>query len=283
MTTETRRRRVAVPALLLAFATALGAAEPETRVVQVSASVVGTDRTPEQARHEALARAREQAVAEAAGIRVAAQQLRMRAELDGAGSDAFSFLVQTSTEGRIVREQVSYHTRLEGETPVYEATLVAEVALEEGERDPGFTLDLTTEPDTNVYRDGELLAVEVTASRPCYLTLIRVGSDGTLDVLLPNRFRPARPLEAGHAVKIPADSDRFALRARLPAGREIEHERLLAVATLDPIAFDLARTEGEELSRDSTQTSSLTALNRWLLTIPVARRAEALWEYEIRR
>jgi len=278
-----RRHSTLTTCALLAWLAAAPDARAETRVVEVSASVVGIDRTPEQARRQALERAREEAVAQATGIRVAAQQLRMRSELDGASSDAFSFLVQTSTEGRIVKEQVSYRTRLDGETPVYEATLVAEVVLEEGVRDPGFTLDVTTLPDTNVYRDGELLAVEVNASRPCYVTLIRVGSDGSLDVLFPNRFRPPRPIEAGKAIRIPSESDRFAIRARLAEGRDLEHERLLAVATLDPIAFDLDRTDGNELAAEGSAGTSLTALNRWLLRIPVARRAESLWEYEIRR
>ncbi len=278
-----RRRSTLTICALLAWLAAAPVARAETRVVEVSASVVGIDRTPEQARRQALERAREEAVAQATGIRVAAQQIRMRSELDGASSDAFSFLVQTSTEGRIVKEQVTYRTRLDGETPVYEAFLVAEVALEEGVRDPGFTLEVTTLPDTNVYRDGELLAVEVTASRPCYVTLIRVGADGSLDVLFPNRFRPPHPIDAGTAVRIPSESDRFAIRARLAEGRELEHERLLAVATLDPIVFDLDRTEGNELAADGSAGTSLTALNRWLLQIPVARRAESLWEYEIRR
>ena len=278
-----RRRSAVTTCALLASLAAAPVARAETRIVEVSASVVGTDRTPEQARRQALDRAREEAVAQAAGIRVAAQQLRMRAELGGASSDSFSVLVQTSPEGRIVKEQVTYRTRLDGETPVYEAALVAEVELEEGVRDPGFTLDVTTLPDTNVYRDGELLAVEVHASRPCYLTLIRIGSDGSLDVLYPNRFRPARPIEAGRAVRIPSESDRFAIRARLSVGHDLEHERLLAVATLDPIAFELDGTGGEELAVDGSAGTSLTALNRWLLRIPVARRAESLWEYEIRR
>jgi len=148
------------------------------------------------------------------------------------------------------------------------------VAIEEGTRDPGFTLDLATHPGSRTIRDGESLVLEVTASRRCYLTLIHVGADGTLDLVVPNRFVPEVALDAGRTIRIPGKSAEFEIRAQLPEGRERERERLLAVATLDPVTFPLDVGAGDE---------GFTAFNRWLLRIPVARRAEALWEYEIAR
>jgi hypothetical protein len=263
--------------LLLAASLSLvvPAAWAETRTVEVSASVPGAGRTPEQARREALQRARDEAVVRAAGVRVAAQQLRLRSEeSDGTLRDGYSSLVETSTEGRIVEEQVTYRTRLENDIPIYEVTLAAVVELEEGTADPGFTLDLATPTGTRMIRDGEPLVLEVTASRRCHLTLIRIGSDGGLELLLPGP--PAREivLDAGRTMRIPAQSSGFLIRARLSPGQEREHEGLLAVATMDPVTFTLeAGGTGDRF----------TALNRWLLRIPVARRAQALWEYEIAR
>lgn len=279
-------RGVARTAVLasLCIAPVAARAETETRVIEVSASVAGTGRTPEQARQEALQRARDEAVVRAAGVRVAAQQLRLRSEqVDGTVRDGFSSLVETSTEGRIVDEQVTYRTSLENEIPIYEATLVAVVALEDGARDPGFTLDLVTDPATRTLRDGEPLSLEVTASRRCYLTLIQIGSDGTLELLLPNRFVAETAIDAGRTIRIPAKSAGFQFRARLPEGRERERERLLAVATLEPVTFTLDAGTGAELSADDPTGKSITALNRWLLRIPVSQRAEALWDYEITR
>jgi hypothetical protein len=270
--------RGAIAAWILVALTcpAAGAEGPKTRVVEVTVSVSGHERTPAEAQREALQRARDEAVEEAAGIRVAAQQLRLRSEQDGEVRDRFSSLVRTSTEGRIVKEQVTYRTRLEGEIPVYEATLVAEVELEEGAHDPGFTLDLAARPPMRVYRDEEPVVLEVTATRGCHLTLIRIGADGSLEVLVPNRFLAESRIEPGETVRIPARSAGFEIQARLPAGRERERERLLAVATLDPVSFPADSPKG-------TEEAALTALNRWLLRIPVARRAEAVWDYEITR
>src|SRR5262245_2334600 len=108
-----------LPALAALLWLGVSTARAETRLVEVSASVPGTGRTPEQARREALQRARDEAVMRAAGVRVAAQQLRLRSEEgDGTVRDAFSSLVETSAEGHIVEEQVTYRTHLEDDLPV---------------------------------------------------------------------------------------------------------------------------------------------------------------------
>jgi hypothetical protein len=277
-------RRVARAALAAALALATARASADTQLVEVSASVVGTGRTPEQARREAVQRAREEALARTVGVRVAAQQLRLRAEAaDGTRRDDFSSLVETSTLGRIVEESVTYRTRLENDEPVFEATIVAVVALDDAATDPGFTIELSTEHPSRTLRDGEPLVLEVTASRSCYLTLIHIGSDGLPGLVVPNRFVPELALEGGRMVRIPGSAARFLIRARVGDGGEHERERILAVATLDPVTFTLDADAGGELSMDAAAEKSFTALNRWLLPIPRARRAEALWEYEIGR
>ena len=63
--------------------------EPQTHVVEVTATVYGMGRTPEEAKREALQRARDKAVAEVAGIRIAAQQLRLKTEEANAVRDGF--------------------------------------------------------------------------------------------------------------------------------------------------------------------------------------------------
>ena len=61
-------------------------------------------------------------------------------------------------------------------------------------------------------------------------------------------------------------------------------ERLgCAVATLDPVTFTPEAETADELATEDRTVRSFTALNRWLLRIPVARRVESLWDYEIAR
>ena len=45
----------------------------------------------------------------------------------------------------------------------------------------------------------------------------------------------------------------------------------------------LVEAAGDEMVPETDRDAGLTALNRWLLQIPVNRRAEALWDYEVVR
>jgi hypothetical protein len=257
------------------------ASSAETRTVEVVAEVFGLGRTPEEARREALQRARDEAVAEVTGIHIAAQQLRLKSEDPDRVVDAFSYLVHTSTHGRIVREEVAYETRLADDTPVYRATLLAEVALEEGARDPGFSVDLEARPSSHTFRDGEPVAIEVTSSRGCFLTLLNIRSDGTVGLLFPNRFDRDNRLGPGEAVRVPSRAHAFEIRVAIDDPRDGGREQILAIATLDPVPFRLPEAASGESVLASDGDPSLAALNRWLLQIPVERRAEALWDYRV--
>jgi hypothetical protein len=277
-------RALGITALVAAICLPAGSAasSEETRTVEVTATVHGVGRTPEEARREALHRARDKAIAEVTGVQIAAQQLRLKSEASGAVHDAFSYLVHTSTQGRIVREEVSYRTELVDEIPIYRATLLAEVALEEGARDPGFTVDLRASPDTRTLRHGEGIAIEVTATRDSYLTVVNVRSDGAVAVLFPNRYDDDNRAPARLTVRLPRPSRGFEMRARLNDGRAREYEQVLVIATLDPVPFHFEASD-DEMVPETDRDAGLTALNRWLLQIPVNRRAEALWDYEVVR
>jgi hypothetical protein len=276
------RTSVIVPALAAALlAVAFAASASDTRIVEVAAEVHGGGRTPEEARRQALQRARDQAVAEVTGIHVAAQQLRLKSEVPNGVQDAFSYLVHTSSHGRIVREQVRYDTRLVDDVPVYRATLTAEVALEDGARDPGFSLDVMALPLTHTFRDDEPIVLEITASRDCYLTVLNLRSDGGVGLVFPNRFADDARIARGETVRLPERSDGFEIRVQLDEGRRTDHEQILVIATLDHVPFRLPEVSGDELAARDEDDATLAALNRWLLQIPVERRVEALWDYQV--
>lgn len=275
-------RRPVLTLLALAAMIFVGAATAaETRTVEVSAEVHGLGRTPEQARSEALQRARDKAVAEVAGIRIAAQQLRLKSENESSVRDAFSYLVHTSTYGRIVREEVSFRTELIDDVPIYRATLRAEVALEEGSRDPGFALEISARPESHVFRDGESIEIELVASRDCYLTVLNISGDGGIDLLFPNTYDGQNQLSAGQAVRLPRPGQGFEIRAGKARHGAATQEQILAVATIDPVPFGVDGDTAEEIVPEIARQAAVTALNQWLLRVPVDRRVEALWTYEV--
>jgi hypothetical protein len=251
------------------------------RTVEVEAEVHGSGRTPEQARREALERARELAVAEVAGIHVRAQQVRLKSEARDGLRDAFSYLVHTSSQGRIVREDVAFDTRVEGGIPIYRARLRADVVMETGHRDPGFDLEVRTVPDSGTLRDGEALKLVVTPSRDCYVTVLNLHEDGSVGRVFPNELEPDHHLPGGRASEIPAPDAPFEIRVTLGPGRADLQEQLLVVATADPVSFRPSDERSGELVPDGDASPGLTRLNQWLLQVPVDRRTEVLLAYEV--
>jgi hypothetical protein len=72
-------------------------------------------------------------------------------------------------------------------------------------------------------------------------------------------------------------------RVFLPQGRERAAEMILAVVTRDPLPLDFPpAADSRELPVLDYQASA-ELLNRWLVAIPLDRRAEATWQYVIHR
>jgi hypothetical protein len=250
--------------------------------------VAATGRTPEEAWREALGKARAEAVARVAGFSVSAQDLRLRSESDERVLDAFSSLVHTSTAGRILSEKVVRRSRIDEELEVafYGVTLEALVADQGGVRDPGFRLEIEVSPGSPNLREGEELRLSFRATREGYLTVLNVLSDDRVALLFPNPYEGDRRMEEGAARAVPGDEARrrgVRLRVFLPEGRERAAEMILAVITRDPLPLDFPSPEGSRELPVLDYQASAELLNRWLVSIPLDRRAEATWQYVIHR
>lgn len=66
---------------------------------------------------------------------------------------------------------------------------------------------------------GEEISFHARAERDGYLTLVDLGTDGTVAVLLPNGSIPSLQVRAGQEISFPASDAGFALQALPPAGR----------------------------------------------------------------
>ena len=53
------------------------------------------------------------------------------------------------------------------------------------------------------------------------------------------------------------------------------------MATIDPVPFGVDGDTAEEIVPEIARQAAVTALNQWLLRVPVDRRVEALWTYEV--
>lgn len=70
------------------------------------------------------------------------------------------------------------------------------------------------------YREGEALIVFVRAERDCYVKLIHVSVDGSMQLIFPNKFEIGNQLEAGRIYKIGGPGYGFAFTMKPPFGAE---------------------------------------------------------------
>jgi hypothetical protein len=109
---------------------------------------------------------------------------------------------------------------------------------------PPFRVELRLEGGRERFAPGETMAFHVTSERAGFLTLVDVGTDGMVSVLLPSPERPAVRVEAGQTLTFPGEEMGFALGAMPPVGRA----EVAAFVTPRPLALPLDEgyLEGDE-------------------------------------
>lgn len=97
---------------------------------------------------------------------------------------------------------------------------------------PDFKLDLWTDKSEPLYYIGkDYVTFNFKSEKDCYLTLIDVGTDGTITILFPNRTCQDNKITAGKVYKIPSEDMGFKIKVAGPAGQEL----VKAIATENPL------------------------------------------------
>lgn len=101
----------------------------------------------------------------------------------------------------------------------------------------GFGFDLRLVGDRTSFGLGEELAFVMESDRDGYVTLVDVGTDGTVAVLIPNAEDPSMTIRAGRPLRYPEGD--LAFVAQPPAGGGM----VRAFLTREPIEIDIPRGE----------------------------------------
>jgi hypothetical protein len=86
---------------------------------------------------------------------------------------------------------------------------------------------------------GEQIGFSVLADRDGYLTLVDLGTDGTVAMLLPNAELPSVRVSAGQRMEYPARDSGLTFRALEPAGTGL----VRAFVTSEPLAIRIPAGE----------------------------------------
>lgn len=238
--------------------------------------------TPEEAKAKALQAARGEAIASVVGIEI--RNLDYRALEEGGESfrDVFlSFSRQTSS-GRIVDERQPVWRECKIPIPgrplpitVYQARVEVRVTRQEGRPDPGFAVEVTLNKET--FTDGERMQLEITATKPCHVTVLNITAADTAVVILPHEHRPASYVGPGDTLRVPDEDEKamgISYPVTVPEGWTPAAERILVIATRTerPLAAGWRRTGHH--NQVPTRKAALVHLMRWLVQVPREEWAE---------
>jgi hypothetical protein len=236
--------------------------------------------------------ARAEAVRRVVGTQVQAERSISTIEIDDELVERFSQVVRTGAGGRVVEERiVEAGIEKQGGQDVYRVRVEATVQPDVGRPDPAFVASLSLNKASQVYvarssrRASDEVVATVTATQDAYLTLFSVTQD-TIQVIWPNSLVEQAFVSASDSVAFPSQSWRargLRLRVEVPPGRDRITERLFLVATKTRIPFRRAPNVNIRDGTLRTVESSLLALNRWLVGIPLDQRATATATYDVRR
>lgn len=168
------------------------------------------------------------------------------------GTDDFSHLL-LSPDGDGYRLVGSDGFLRRGGIPAGDGGLLAEVLRHEAAaktladmENPAqpFAVELRLEGDRTSFGVGERISFHVTSEQAGYLTLVELGTDGTVVMLFPNESRPVTSIGAGETLSFPTAEMGFDLQVIPPAGRGM----VRAFVTSRPLRLPVegAYPEGDE-------------------------------------
>lgn len=244
------------------------------------------DLSLEEVRSRARREARRNAIEQAAGVFVRATSVVHNSQI----ADE---LVTAVARGVIedeqwIEEKIEKTDAPDGDSsmPLYRAKVRAIVRPVKVERRAGF--ELTASLNKPIYQDGEEALIKIRSSRPTYLHVFSVAQDGSVTLLLPNRFMPNNLIEADREIVFPSHALRelgVRLRVALPKGAGSAVEHIKVIATRKPLALVQAaeRSDGVFRAFSGSEGGMIHHVMRRLALLDDEDWTETTLPYQIRR
>ncbi len=251
----------------------------EGRWVECTGEVAIQNITPEQARVKAFRNARRNAIEQECGIRQQAETLVHDLRLAGDFIRAISY--GEVVEEEVIEQGVEVDQNRVIDAPVltYKVHLRAKVQCSRGEPDPAFKIMLDL--NKTVFQAGENLIATIRSTKDCYATILNITAEDEVYVLLPNKHHPENKVTAGQDFLFPVPGEGINLTVNTVPEQQESTEIIMVIATKERIDF----LEGLETRAGygyiPTQTMAVTALARWLASIPLEHRAEVSQIYKV--
>lgn len=210
--------------------------------VRSEGTVMTTDReSPSQARAAAVAEARVTAMQAVLGVEVRSRFIDYQQESLREQKGLTESLLQTTRQGRIVREETlvdEYRDAGGCRRCHYYVQTRSCIMPAQTNTDKDFHVELSLSQDSFI--EGSEAKLSVTANRDCFIYVYDVGIDGETSLVVPNDHVGQVSLTKGQAWEYPdaaAERRGVHLVAQLPANRpKVSAETIRVIATKIPLA-----------------------------------------------
>ncbi len=243
-----------------------------------------------QARTAALNEARAEAVRIIAGVKIQSENIGIKSESmlnekSLSMQDFFASVNRDVAYGHVVNEEVLEEgpvtfTNIPGKPPqlYYKMKIRAQVAIEQGESDPSFSLQVKT--NKTIYRENETMTIDIKATRDCYVYVFNIMANDSLVVLFPNLYMQNNRLKADSTLHLMPEG--LSLQVSLLPGMQRATELIYVVATKARYKFAPEWSDEDEVFRSAaTKSFAFIELPRWLANIPPDKRTDRVAAYEI--
>lgn len=277
------QRTILLLALLIGVVWLGPASAQEVVWVTVEGKAPVTDGNREKARRRALRAADRNAVAQALASEVTVETLLVNLRLSGSILGAIPY-------GKTVRKEILEEGLVEstgkkaGQGAVYRVRIKAGVVRKTEGADPSFFLD--TGINQSVFKDGDALEIHIRSSRDCYLSIFNIIEGQKIIRLLPNYLSGKNYLPADKNYIFPSREDHgkgLNLRVHLPKDKQSVTESIYILALLQPLELNSVQAQEGIFGVFDGDTAFMRDLIREVASIPLAGRAEAFMQYEIRK
>jgi hypothetical protein len=198
---------------------------------------------------------------------------------------AWSGFFLTSISGVITAENIVTEKLIPLESKnSYEKqmTIRAYVVPVLGERDPSYYVESSLED--NMLNHGDELSIKIRPSKDSYVYVFNLMADHNAMLMFPNDYSSENYIMANKTLNIPDENirDHVKLRVGTLSGQEITTESIYIICTIKPVQLPESLPKiGRSLSVFSGEGHDFTALQNWLMKIPLNQRVEKNLIYHI--
>ncbi len=180
-------------------------------------------------------------------IEVSASSMILQTSENEKFKDIFAKYVCTSSSGTIIGSSILEEKKFVENNRVFlKLVIEVKVGKHKKKKDPYFNIEANLNKDN--IREGESLSISVKSSKDCYITVLDIQSNNSINQIFPNQFQSDNYLAKNKTLNLPTEQEiKLGLEyvSSLLEGKDSDLELIKIIATKKPL-YLLLDSEDDE-------------------------------------